>query len=124
MRRTYVDPARALAGDWRLLLLVLPALTMQSMHPMIGAAVGQQSAYARDPFGRFIRSLFPVLALVLMSDEEAAELGRNTRAMHKQIGGTDDRGRSYHAWDPEAAFTVLATAIEASVLVEKLTALP
>lgn len=124
MTRTYEDPARELASDWRLMLVILSGLVVQSTHPAIGGAVGAYSAYARDPFGRLNRSLWPVLALVLMDDDRAAALGRDLRELHRGIGGTDHRGRSYHAWDPEAAFLVLATGIQGSFQIAELYGTP
>src|SRR5690349_1949008 len=39
-------------GDQRLMFLLGGGLIMQVMHPAIGAAVGQQSVYRSDPWGR------------------------------------------------------------------------
>jgi uncharacterized protein (DUF2236 family) len=98
------DLAARLAADWRVLLLAPTALVLQVAHPVIGAGVGRYSNYATDPWGR---SVWPVMALVMIEDRG---YGADLRALHKGIGGVDDRGRKYHAWDPEAAFFVLATA--------------
>ncbi|KAA1421339.1 DUF2236 domain-containing protein [Nocardioides humilatus] len=101
------------AEDWRFLMLVGTGLLMQVSHPVIGGGVEAYSTYATDPYGRFDRSVWPVLAMVVMG-EEAAGFSADLRAMHKQIGGTDHQGRSFHAWDPEGAFLVPATACYAT----------
>jgi uncharacterized protein (DUF2236 family) len=101
--------AQELAADWRLLLMVGTGLLIQVSHPVIGGGVGQYSSYRTDPYGRFDRSVWPVLAMVLM-EEGADDYGRDLRAMHRGIQGTDHVGRRFHAWDPEGAFLVLASA--------------
>jgi uncharacterized protein (DUF2236 family) len=109
------DLASELAGDWRFLLLVGTGLLMQVAHPVIGGGVADHSSYQTDPFGRFDRSVWPVLAMVIMGDE-AASFSADLRAMHRGIGGVDHEGRRYHAWDPEGAFLVPATACYAAEL--------
>lgn len=96
-----------LAADWRLLLVVGTGLVIQVSHPVIGAGVGEHSTYRSDPFGRAMRSVWPVLAMVMFED---AGYGADMREMHRGIGGTDAQGRSYHAWNAEAAFLVTASA--------------
>ena len=105
--------AQELAADWRLLLMAGTGLLIQVSHPVIGGGVGDHSAYKSDPYGRFDRSMWPVLAMVLM-EEGADDYGRDLRAMHRGVQGADHVGRRYHAWDPEAAFLVLASAVYAS----------
>lgn len=111
-----VDPnslTARLSADWRLILLSPGALLMQAAHPVIGGALVDHSIYAIDPWGRFDRSWWPTLALAFYG-ERSAEYGRNIRAMHRPMGGTDHRGRTYHAWDPEAYFFVIATGFHAA----------
>lgn len=103
--------AAELAGDWRLLLVAPTALALQVTHPVIGAGVSQYSNYRTDPWGRAARSVWPVLAMVMIDDNGYAS---HIRQMHRGIGGTDHQGRAYHSWDPEAAYWVLATATYAS----------
>jgi len=104
-----------LAQDWRILLLAPTALVMQVAHPVIGAGVSQYSVYATDPWGRAMRSVWPVLAMVMIEDHG---YGADMRALHRGIGGVDHMGRRYHAWNAEAAFFVLATACYISEQVE------
>lgn len=107
MGATTNDRGAELAQDWRILLVAPTALVLQVAHPVIGAGVGQYSHYATDPWGRALRSVWPVLAMLLLEDRG---YGADLREMHRGIGGVDHQGRRYHAWDPEAAFFVLATA--------------
>ncbi|WP_280262324.1 oxygenase MpaB family protein [Nocardia wallacei] len=109
-------PAARYAADWRLLLFAPAALLLQVAHPVIGSGVAQHSIYRADPVRRFDRSYWATLALAFYGDE-TAEYGRDIRALHKPIGGTDHAGRRYHAWDPEAYFWVLATGYWASTLI-------
>ncbi len=101
------DIGAQLAADWRILLVAPTALVLQVAHPVIGAGVGRYSNYSTDPWGRAVRSVWPVLAMVMIEDRG---YGADLRALHKGIGGVDHLGRRYHAWEPEAAFFVLATA--------------
>lgn len=99
------------AADWRHLLGVGSALVLQACHPAIGGAVGDFTPYATDPWGRLNRSLWPVLAMVMLEDHG---YGADLRRMHRGITGSDAKGRRYHAWDAEAAFLVLATAVHSA----------
>ncbi|MEV6274492.1 oxygenase MpaB family protein [Nocardia sp. NPDC051832] len=101
------------AADWRLIMLAPSALLLQVAHPVIGSGVAEHSIFKTDPIGRFDRSYWPTLALAFYGDDTAA-YGRDIKAMHKPIGGTDHAGRKYHAWEPEAYFFVLATGYFAS----------
>lgn len=88
-----------IAGDVRALLMLPAAFTMQVAHPAIGAGVDQYSVFRTDPWGRGERSLRSV-QLWVYGGEEAAEEGRRVRRLHKEIQGTDTRGRRYHSLDP------------------------
>lgn len=105
--------AAELAGDWKFLFFVGSGLLVQVSHPVIGGGVAEHSSYQTDPFGRFDRSVWPVLAMVVMGDEADAFCA-DLREMHRGIGGVDHLGRSYHAWDPEGALLVPVTAHLAS----------
>ncbi|MFD3805613.1 oxygenase MpaB family protein [Streptomyces sp. NPDC058611] len=88
-----------IAGDVRALLMLPAAFTMQVAHPAIGAGVDQHSVFRTDPWGRGERSLRSV-QLWVYGGEDAAEEGRRVRRLHKEIQGTDTRGRRYHSLDP------------------------
>ena len=65
------------------------ALFLQTTHRVIGAGVGEHSIYATDPVLRFRRSHWQTLGVAFYD----AEYGRQVRAPHKPISGTDPRGR-------------------------------
>ena len=100
------------SGDWRLGLVLARALLLQVCHPTIGAGVAEHSIFREDPWGRLRQSLFPVLETVYA--EDGAQVGARIRAAHRTIRGTDERGRRYSAWEPEAYWFVLATGMDGS----------
>ncbi|MFJ6719191.1 oxygenase MpaB family protein [Streptomyces sp. NPDC091259] len=97
-----------IAGDVRALLMLPAAFTMQVAHPAIGAGVDEHSVFRTDPWGRGERSLRSV-QLWVYGGREAAEEGRRVRRLHKEIQGTDTRGRRYHSLDPACYAWVHAT---------------
>lgn len=104
------------AADWRLIMVAPAALLLQTAHPVIGSALVDYSVFRTDPLGRFDRSYWATLSLAFYG-EETADYGRDIRALHKSMGGTDHLERRYHAYDPEAYFFVLATGYWASTVV-------
>ncbi|MEV7611773.1 oxygenase MpaB family protein [Streptomyces sp. NPDC089799] len=97
-----------LSGDVRQLLMLPAAFTMQVAHPAIGAGVDEYSVFRTDPWGRGERSIRSV-QLWVYGGEGAAEEGRRVRRLHKDIQGTDTRGRRYHSLDPACYSWVHAT---------------
>ncbi|MFF4319775.1 oxygenase MpaB family protein [Streptomyces sp. NPDC001568] len=97
-----------IAGDVRALLMLPAAFTMQVAHPAIGAGVDAHSVFRTDPWGRGERSLRSV-QLWVYGGADAAEEGRRVRRLHKEIQGTDTRGRRYHSLDPACYSWVHAT---------------
>ncbi|MEV8531858.1 oxygenase MpaB family protein [Streptomyces sp. NPDC051211] len=97
-----------ISGDIRQLLMLPPAFTMQVAHPAIGAGVDRYSVFRTDPWGRGERSIRSVQLWVYGGEEAAAE-GRRVRRLHKDIQGTDTRGRPYHSLDPACYSWVHAT---------------
>ncbi|MFF3014674.1 oxygenase MpaB family protein [Streptomyces sp. NPDC057939] len=97
-----------IAGDVRALLMLPAAFTMQVAHPAIGAGVDAYSVFRTDPWGRGERSLRSV-QLWVYGGAGAAEEGRRVRRLHKEIQGTDTRGRRYHSLDPACYSWVHAT---------------
>ncbi|MFH7596308.1 oxygenase MpaB family protein [Streptomyces racemochromogenes] len=96
------------AGDIRSLLTLPAAFTLQVAHPAVGAGVDRYSVFRTDPWGRGERSLRSVMLWVYGGDEAVAE-GRRVRRLHKEIRGTDTRGRRYHSLDPACYAWVHAT---------------
>ncbi|MFI5760818.1 oxygenase MpaB family protein [Streptomyces sp. NPDC051563] len=97
-----------IAGDVRALLMLPAAFTMQVAHPAIGAGVDEHSVFRTDPWGRGERSLRSVQLWVYGGADAAAE-GRRVRRLHKEIQGTDTRGRRYHSLHPACYAWVHAT---------------
>ncbi|MFI6324141.1 oxygenase MpaB family protein [Nonomuraea sp. NPDC050556] len=101
-------------GDARLMFVLGGALILQVMHPAIGAAVGEQSVYKTDPWGRLSRSITSLQTWVY-GGAGAIEEGRRLREMHKDISGIDSQGRKYHALSAEPYAWVHLTAFERAV---------
>ncbi|MFJ6792909.1 oxygenase MpaB family protein [Streptomyces sp. NPDC091268] len=102
------------AGDIRSLLTLPAAFTLQVAHPAVGAGVDQYSVFRTDPWGRGERSLRSVQLWVYGGEHAAAE-GRRVRRLHKEIRGTDTRGRRYHSLDPACYAWVHATGFPVAV---------
>src|SRR4051812_47216812 len=103
------------AGDARLMVGAGYALLLQVSHPVVGAGVSEHSNFREEPWVRLVRTLDYTNTLVYGEPEEAVQMGRWVRNMHKQIKGTDKYGRRYHALEPEAYAWVHATLAEAIV---------
>ena len=100
------------ASDFRFLLVAIRTLVLQVAHPMVGAAVGQQSVYKDDPYGRLWRTTISVIRQVF-GGYDSAEEGRRLLELHKPIQGVDDAGRRYSAMNPGAYVWVHATMFDA-----------
>jgi uncharacterized protein (DUF2236 family) len=96
------------AGDSRIAFMGATIGLLQLMHPAIGAGVLEHSDFFGDPYGRVFRSLPRILGAVY-DGPEATATGREVRDFHRSIKGTDDRGRRYHALDPETFWWAHAT---------------
>ncbi|MCE5292845.1 MAG: DUF2236 domain-containing protein [Nocardiaceae bacterium] len=101
-------------GDLRLALVLTLGLIMQTMHPVVNAGVDQHSVYAERPWNRLFDSLMPIIGVVY-DGADAHDLGRRIRDAHKNIKGVDDRGRQYHALNPDAYVWVWATIFDSVV---------
>jgi uncharacterized protein (DUF2236 family) len=96
------------AGDNRIAFMGGTIGLLQLMHPAIGAGVMEHSDFFEDPYGRVFRSLPRILGVVY-DGPQADATGKEVRAFHKTIGGTDDHGRRYHALDPATFWWAHAT---------------
>ncbi|WP_018657835.1 oxygenase MpaB family protein [Actinomadura flavalba] len=95
------------AGDVRSLLPGAAAGLMQLMHPGIGAGVFEHSDFFEAPFDRIHRSVPQIWATILAPDGDAR--AREIRDLHRGITGADERGRRYHALNPETFWWAHAT---------------
>jgi uncharacterized protein (DUF2236 family) len=96
------------AGDTRIAFLGGTIGLLQLMHPAIGAGVMDHSNFFEDPYGRVFRSLPRILGTIY-DGPDAEATGREVRAFHKDISGTDANGRRYHALDPATYWWAHAT---------------
>lgn len=105
-------------GDTRGVLLAQRAGVLQVMHPAIAAALVDHSDVFENPLGRLIRSAGPILGVVY--DEDAEATARWVRDRHPPIRGHDERGRRYHALDPDTYYWAHATFFEAQIATQEL----
>lgn len=87
------------ASDIRSMYSGMSLGLLQLMHPAIGAAVAEHSAFSDEPFQRVYRSIPQIWSALLLPDGDAR--GRHIRDLHARIAGTDENERRYHALDPE-----------------------
>jgi uncharacterized protein (DUF2236 family) len=92
------------------LLAGVPALSMQVLHPSIGAGVYDHSTLKKRPISRLQRTAEYVAGTGAASDEEALKLIRRTNNRHKPVKGTDPVTRSpFSADDPDLQIYVHVT---------------
>lgn len=72
------------------------AFALQTMHPAIGAVVGEHSVFRTDAVGRAKRSIASVLTWVYGGEEALTEADR-LRRMHAPLSSTDADGTTHHA---------------------------
>lgn len=72
-------------------------IALQPSHPIVGAGLQEHSVVFDDPFGRAVRT---TQALISQIYQDPEELGKQIRAWHKDVKGTDTSGKAYHALDP------------------------
>ncbi|WP_230465275.1 oxygenase MpaB family protein, partial [Nocardia seriolae] len=87
------------ASDLRSMYPGMSLGLLQLMHPGIGAAVTEHSAFSAQPFQRVYRSVPQIWSALLLPDGEVRS--RQIRSLHSNISGTDGSQRRYHALDPE-----------------------
>jgi uncharacterized protein (DUF2236 family) len=77
-------------------------LMLQALHPVAMRGVWQNSTFRQDPFGRLRRTADFVGRVTYGSLEEAEEIGRRVRAVHRALRIHDpDTGRTHRVDDPE-----------------------
>lgn len=93
------------------------ALLLQVAHPGVGAGVEQHSSYAKDPWGRFLRTVDIMMKLSFGAPEVSARQQRILEKMHRRVSGTTDEGAPYHAMDTDLQLWVWATLVDTALLV-------
>lgn len=96
-----------LAGDWRSGLSGLSAGILQLAWPHLGRGVEEHSAFFDEPEDRINRSVPQIWSTILEPD--GADRARTIRDLHRDIKGTDEHGRRYHALDPDTFWWAHAT---------------
>ncbi|MFI7126355.1 oxygenase MpaB family protein [Nonomuraea sp. NPDC050153] len=77
-------------------------LMLQALHPLAMRGVWQNSDFQEDPFGRLRRTADFVGRVTFGSPQEADEIGRRVRGIHKALRIHDpDTGRTHRVDDPE-----------------------
>src|SRR6476619_3711573 len=74
-------------NDVRLLSTAGYALLLQVSHPTVGHGVHQYSSFAKDPWGRLLRTLDYVHGTIYGGPELAGTIGARVRGMHRDIKG-------------------------------------
>lgn len=95
------------------------ALLLQVAHPTVGSGVRDHSNFRAEPWQRLIRTL-DYLMLTVYGGDDAIEVTRRLREMHKSIKGVNPDGSKYHALEPEAYAWVQATLVYDIVTVHEL----
>ncbi|WP_327089578.1 DUF2236 domain-containing protein [Nonomuraea sp. NBC_01738] len=75
-------------------------LMLQALHPVAMRGVWQNSNFQEDPFGRLRRTADFVGRVTFGRPEEAAEIGRRVRGIHRALRISHE-GRTYRVDDPE-----------------------
>jgi uncharacterized protein (DUF2236 family) len=102
-------------GDLRNGLLGPSLLVLQVAHPTVGAGVLQHSHFREEPWRRLVRTFVSLSVTIYGGQAGATAEAARLRRLHATIRGVDDRGRRYHALDPDAYLWVLATLIRGGV---------
>ncbi|MBX6383394.1 MAG: DUF2236 domain-containing protein [Microbispora sp.] len=77
-------------------------LMLQALHPLAMRGVWQNSNFREDPLGRLRRTADFVGRVTYGSPEEAEEIGRRVRAIHRALRIRDpDTGKIHRVDDPE-----------------------
>jgi uncharacterized protein (DUF2236 family) len=84
-------------GDRRFLLTLPRAVSLQMLHPAISGAIREHSTTPKRVW-EHERHTIPMLTGIAYAERDLSTL---IRYGHERVKGTDDRGRRYHALNPE-----------------------
>ena len=93
-------PVRQVNNDCAMFVGGIAAVLLQSLHPLVMAAVADHSGYRGDPWGRLQRTGYFIGATTFGSQAHAHAAIARVRAIHEHITGTAPDGRPYAAADP------------------------
>lgn len=105
--RVLADPA-AIAGGVRGLLL-------QLMHPIVVAGFFHHSSFRDGPIRRLQHTAAYITVSTFGAAQEASEVARRVRAMHRSVVGISPEGRPYRADEPQYLAWV-SVALTSSIL--------
>jgi uncharacterized protein (DUF2236 family) len=88
-------------GDLSTLVGGIAALLGQGAHPLALAGVQRHSDYLQDPWKRLAGTARWLVVTTFGSAELAERESARVRGLHTVVRGSDGRGRSYAASDPE-----------------------
>src|SRR6478672_13020205 len=117
------SPIWRISREWALMLGGGRALLLQAAHPLALAGVMEHSDYERDVWGRLRSTMTYVWGVIYGSSDDAEQLGRRVRAIHKTVRGTIPRdmgpfpaGTPYSAEDPELLLWIQSTLVDTALL--------
>lgn len=116
LRRIHRERAVALSGP--------RALLMQAAHPLAVSGLLAHSSALEEPYERLARTAQALSTIGFGSREEADEVGRRVRSMHRRVRGRlptavgpYPAGTPYRADDPELLMWVLFTLVDSGLVV-------
>lgn len=116
LRRIHRERAVALSGP--------RALLMQAAHPLAVSGLLAHSTALEEPYERLARAAQALSTIGFGSREEADEVGRRVRSMHRRVRGRLPTavgpyaaGTPYRADDPELLMWVLFTLVDSGLVV-------
>ena len=116
LRRVHRERALALSGP--------RALLMQAAHPLAVAGLLAHSSALEEPYERLARTARTMSIIGFGSRNEADEVTRRVRAMHRRVrgklpapAGRYPAGTPYRADDPELLLWILFTLVDSGIVV-------
>lgn len=95
-------------GDMRFFLVVGQVAILQMMHPAFTAVVADNSQFYSDVWRRWFERTQPMLQRAVF-DEDPVAVAHKIRDMHTTLEGKDDKGRTWHALNPDVFHYAHAT---------------
>lgn len=86
------------------------ALLMQIAHPLVAQGVAEHSEWRGDRYGRLLRTLRPMFAIVFGNADEVRDAARGVNAVHRGVTGP-----GYRARNPELLLWVHATLVDTAL---------
>src|SRR4029453_15042380 len=81
-------------------IAAIPALFVQSLHPVAMQAVAEHAGFEADFWGRLQRTTRYIAFTTYGTARDAERAIAAVRAVHRRVSGTTPDGRPYSAGDP------------------------